>query len=264
SAGPTGLGLVGPSVFGIGILPPVQVPTAQPLQALDGINAAALVNRALVPPVGGVPTQLADIVTVPGLPNNGDAVTAAVNPALSTAMGTFGPQITKALNGAFGPAATEIARRFVALAEAATQASQAIPPVGTPNGSGLPVSTPPAASVPNNLLTSAAPAAPSVPLPAVAELVEDINVPEELQPRKRPRLSVNTRTPNPGESAAVGSRTSTNRAGTNGPGGLRSTVRNAPERVTDAVSGTVKSATDTVRDKVGSLGKLGKAGNDDG
>jgi hypothetical protein len=251
--------------------PPVQVPTAQPLQALDGLNPARLVNPGPVPagvvpaalvnpglvPAGVVPTQLTGALTPLGLPTDAGAVTAAVNPTLSTATSTLGPLITKALNGSFGPAANEIARGMVALTAELTEASQAI--ASTPNGSALPVSTPPVASVPNNLPTSPAPAVPSVPLSAVADLVEDINVPQDPQPRNRPRLNVITGTGNPGESALVGNaRTSTGSGGTDAPGGLRSTVQNAPKRVTDAVSGTVKSVTDTVSGAVGSLGKLGK------
>jgi hypothetical protein len=212
-----------------------------------------------------VPAQLTNAVAPLGLPSNGEAVTAAINPTLSNATATLGPLITKALNGSFGPAANEIARRIVALGEQLAEASQVS--ASTPNGSGLPLSPPPIASVPDTLLTSPAPA---VPLPAAADLVEDINVPEDPQPRTRPRLNVITGTGNPGESALVGnSRTSTGGAATNAPGGLRSTVQNAPKRVTDAVSGTVKSVTDTVTDTVsgavsGAIGSLGKLGQDDG
>ena len=242
-AGTTGLGFTGPSLFGTAPLPPVQVGTAPTQQSPDDPISAALSNL--------------------GVPDRGEAVTAALNSPVSTAVAPLSPQIIKALNGSFGPAAIEIARRIVTLTELLAQASQAIPPASTPNGSGVPVSTPPAASVPNNLFTGSAPVVPSEPGAVVADLVgsQDIAVPEDPQPRKRPRLNVITGTGNPGETAGVGSsRTSTNGAGTNAPGGLRSTVQNAPKRVTDAVSGTVKSVTDTV----GSLGKLGKADDDDG
>jgi hypothetical protein len=234
NAGTTGLGFTAPSLFGTAPLPPVQVGTAPSGQSLDGPISAALTNL--------------------GVPNNGSA---ALSSPVSTAVAPLSPQVTKALNGTFGPAAREIARRIVMLTELLAQASQAIPPASTPNGSGVPVSTPPAASVPNNLFTGSAPVVPSEPGAVVADLVgsQDIAVPEDPQPRKGPRLNVITGTGNPGETAAVGSsRTSTNGAGTNAPGGLRSTVQNAPKRVTDAVSGTVKSVTDTVSDAVGSLG----------
>lgn len=261
NAGPTGLGVAGPSVFGIGVLPPVQVPTAQPLQALEGLDPAALVNPGLALPAGVVPTQLTDAVTGLALPTGGDAVTAVANPALST-VAPLSPQITKALNGNFGPSASELASRMVALNELLAQASQAIPPASTPNGSGLPVSTPPAASIPNNLFAPSALVVPSEPIVAVSDVVDSLGI-EDPQPRKRPRLNVTTRTGNRGENAEVGSRTSTNSGGTDAPGGLRSTVQNAPKRVTDAVSDTVKSVTDKVSDAVGGLGKLGK-GDDDG
>ena len=89
---------------------------------------------------------------------------------------------------------------------------------------------------------------PSEPLAAVADLVgnPDIAVPETPQPRKRPRLNVITGTGNPGGTATVGSRPSTNSGGTDAPGGLSSTVQNAPKRVTDTVSDTVGSVSDTV------------------
>lgn len=288
SAGPAGAGVVGPSVFGIGVLPPVQVPTANPLQVLDSANPAALVNPAglvntalstaglvnpvlntagvvsagVVPagvvPAGVVPTQLTGAVTSLGLPTHAAAVTAAVNPAISSATATSS-LITKALNGSFGPAATEIAQRLVALTAELTKAAHAMP--STANGSGLPVSTPPIASVTDNLLAAPPLIAPSEPGAAVTDLVGDIGLPEDA-PRNRPRLNVITGTGNSGESALVGnSRTS---GGTTASGGLRSTVQNAPKRVTDAVSGTVKSVTDTVKDTVsGAVGSLGKLGNGD-
>ena len=283
SAGPTGAGVVGPSAFGIGVVPPVQVSTAQPLQVLDSVNPAALVNPAglvnpvlstagvvsagVVPagvvPAGVVPTQLTGALTPLGLPTHAAAVTAAVNPALSSATATSS-LITKALNGSFGPAATEIAQRLVALTAELTKAAQAIQAPSTPNGSGLPVSTPPVDSVTDNLLAAPAPIVPSEPGAAVTDLVGDIGSPEEA-PRNRPRLNVITGTGNPGESALVGNgRTSTGGGGTTATGGLRSTVQNAPKRVTGAVSGTVKSVTGTVKDAVsGAVGGLGKLGNGD-
>jgi len=105
---------------------------------------------------------------------------------------------------------------------------------------------------------------PSGPLAAVADLVgnQDVDVPEGPQTRKRPRLNVTTPAEDADESTVLRNRTSTNGSGTSAPGGLRSTLQNAPKRVTDTVRDTVKSVTDTVSDAVGSLGKLGKDGDE--
>jgi hypothetical protein len=233
NAGTTGLGFTGPSLLGTAPLPPIQVGTAPTKQSPDDPISATLANA--------------------GVPNSGEAVSAVLNSPFSTAVAPLRAQITKALEGSFGPAASEIARSMVALTELLAQASQAIPSASTPNGSGVPVSTPPAASVPNNLFTGSAPVVPSEPLAAVADLVgnQDVVVPEDPQPMTRPRLNVITGTGNPGKTAAVGnSPSSNNSSGTNAPGGLRSTVQNAPKRVTD----TVKSVTDKVSGAVGSLG----------
>ncbi len=213
SAGPTGAGFVGPSVFGISVVPPVQFRTAQPFQSVGRVAPTRVTVPPLALPVGVSPAQLTNVPASVGLPLppvglppvglpavNTAAVTSAVNPVLGSATANL-PQITKALDGAFGPAAAEIARNVVALSAELAKVSQTIPPPGT-NGSGLPPPTPSVPSVANNLVPASVPAVPSQPLPAVADLVEDINVPEVSQPRKRPRLNVITGTGNPSDSAA--------------------------------------------------------------
>jgi hypothetical protein len=280
SAGPAGVGYVGPSVFGIGVVPPVQVLTAQPFQSVGRLVPTGVAVPQVALPAGVVPTQVPNVLAPLGLPvalppvslpsvglppADTAAVTSVGNPVLGGATANL-PQITKALDGVFGPAAAEIARNVVALNAELAKAAQTIPPPGAPNGSGLPLPTATVPSVADNVLPVSAPAVVSQPLPAVTGLVEDIGVPEDA-PRNRPRLNVITGTGNPGENALIGtSRTSTGGGGTTAPGGLRSTVQNAPKRVTDAVSGTVKSVTDTVSGAVsgavGSLGKLGKGGDD--
>jgi hypothetical protein len=241
NAGATGLGFTAPSLFGTTPLPPVQVGTAPTRQSADPV-AAALSNL--------------------GVPDQGEAITAALNSPVSTAVEPLSPQLTKALNGSFGPAASEIARRLVTLTELLNQASQAIPSPSLPNGSGVPVSTPPANPVPNDLFTGSAPVVPSRPLAAVADIAdnEDVVLPDGPQPRKLPRLDLTSSTDDQDDGPVFGNRTSTNGSRTNAPGGLRSTVQNAPKRVTDTVRGTVKSVTDKVSDAVGSLGKDGDEG----
>jgi hypothetical protein len=191
------------------------------------------------------------------------AVTSTVNPVLATATANL-PQITKALDGAFGPAAAEIARNVVALNAELEKVAKTVPPPAIPSGSDLPLPTPSVPSVVDNVLPVSAPAVTSQPLPAVTGLVENLDVPKTSQPRNRPRLNVITGTGNPVESAVGSARTATGGSGPTAPGGLRSTVQNAPKKVTDAVSGTVKSVTDkvsgAVSGAVGSLGKIGKGG----
>jgi len=242
NAGTTGLGFTAPSLFGAAPLPPVQVGTAPTRQSADPI---------------------AEALSTLGVPDQGDAIPAALNTPVSTAVEPLSPQLTKALNGSFGPAASEIARRLVALTELLNRASQAISSASR-NVSAVPVSTPPADPVPNNLFAGSAPVVPSGPLAAVADLVgnQDVDVPEGPQTRKRPRLNVTTPAEDADESTVLRNRTSTNGSGTSAPGGLRSTLQNAPKRVTDTVRDTVKSVTDTVSDAVGSLGKLGKDGDE--
>ncbi len=243
NAGTTGLGVTSPSLFGTAALPPVQVGTAPTRQSADPI---------------------AEALSSLGVPDQGDTITAALNSPVSTAVGPLSPQLTKALNGSFGPAASEIARSLVALTELLNQVSQAVPSAGAPNGSGLPAPTPPALTVANNLFTGSAPVVPSAPLAAVADLVgnQDVVVPEGPQTTKRSRLDAASRMDDPDERGVFGKRTSTNGSGTSAPGGLRSTVQDAPKRVTDTVRDTVKSVTDKVSDAVGSLGKLGKGGDE--
>ena len=112
NAGTTGLGFTAPSLFGTAPLAPVQVGSAPTRQSSDPISEA-----------------LSNL----GVPNQSEAVNAAVNSPVSTAVAPLSPQLAKALNGSFGPAAAEIARTIVALNELLAQASQAIPPASTPN-----------------------------------------------------------------------------------------------------------------------------------
>jgi hypothetical protein len=294
SATAAGLGVAGPSAFGIGVVPPVAVPTAAPLQVLDTVNPAALVNPAglvntalgtagLVNPIAGtagvvaagalpgvVPpgvalTGLTSVLTPLGLPTQAATVAAALNPALTNAS-TTSSLITKALNGLFGPAATQVAQTLVELTTELTKAAQALPAPSTAPAAGLPVSEPPLATVTDNLLAAPTAIGAGEPGAAVTDLVGDIGLPAD-PPRSRPRLTVVPGTGNPGDTALIGNgRAPTGGGGATAPGGLRSTVQNAPKKVTDAVSGTVKSVTDTVKNTVsgavGSLGKLGKG--DDG
>ncbi len=274
SAGPNGVGYIGPSVFGISAVPPVQFRTAQPFQSVGRVVPTRLAVPPLALPVPVSPAQVTNVLASLGLPLpplglppvalppvNTAPVTSTVNPVLGTATANL-PQITKALDGAFGPAAAEIARNVVALNAELARIAQTIPPPGIPNGSDLPLPTPSVPAVADNLLPVSAPAAPS--LPAVTGLVEDLDVPKTSQPRNRPRLNVITGTGNPVESAVDSARTATGGSGPTAAGGLRSTVQNAPKKVTDAVSGSVKSVTDTVSGAVsgavGSLGKIGKGG----
>ena len=172
NAGTTGLGFTAPSVFGTSPLPPVQVGTAPSGQSVDGPVSAALTNL--------------------GVPNKGSAT---VTSPVSTAVTPLNPQVAKALNGTFGPAASELARTLVALNELLAQASQTVSPLTTPKEP-LPLSPPPA----DSLATPLAPVVSSEPLAAVADLVggQDVALPEAREPRNRPRLNVITGTGNPG------------------------------------------------------------------
>lgn len=285
NAGPNGVGYVGPSVFGLSAVPPVQFRTAQPFQSVGRVVPTRLAVPRVAVPVPVSPAQVTSVLASLGLPLpslglppvalpavdtsavtsvvDTGAVTSTVNPVLATATANL-PQITKALDGAFGPAAAEIARNVVALNAELLKVAKTVPPPAIPNGSDLPLPTPSVSSVVDNVLPVSAPAATNQPLPAVTGLVENLDVPKTSQPRNRPRLNVITGTGNPVESAVGSARTATGGSDLTAPGGLRSTVQNAPKKVTDAVSGTVKSVTDkvsgAVSGAVGSLGKIGKGG----
>lgn len=256
NAGTSGAGVAGPSLFGVPTVPSTQVGTAPGGQPLDG-------------PVSQALTDL-------GVADEGAPVSTALRAPLSSTLGRLDPQIQKALNGVFGPAAKEIAQRIVAFNELLARAAQPAEALSAP----LPAATAgsPAPALPaNSLLGSTAPVVSNTHA-AVADVAPNLNVAAapEAGPRTRPRLNVITGTGNPGGAATVGNgRTSDGAAGATAPGGLRSTVQNvtgglrstvqdAPKKVTDAVSGTVKSVTDKVGDAVGGLGKLGKGGGDDG
>jgi hypothetical protein len=131
NAGTTGFGFTGPSLFGVGLLPPFQVGTAPSQQSPDGLIPAALLNLFLAPPAGIAPTQLTDLGTLLGLPNPFGSVQSVLNPLFNTAVAPFGSQITDALNSNIGPLTNGFASGAASLTGLLAQLTGGIAPTSS-------------------------------------------------------------------------------------------------------------------------------------
>jgi hypothetical protein len=95
--GTTGFGFTGPSLFGVGLIPPIQVGTAPTQQSPDGLIPASLLNLGLA-----LPTQATSVTELLGLPDPQDALDAFVNPAFNATFAPLGALITAYLNDNIG------------------------------------------------------------------------------------------------------------------------------------------------------------------
>jgi hypothetical protein len=97
NAGTTGFGFSGPSLFGVGLLPHLQVGTAPDQQSPDGLIPPDVLNLGL-----DVPTQLTSVTEVLGIPSPQLAVDALVNPVFNATAAPLGALITAFLNENIG------------------------------------------------------------------------------------------------------------------------------------------------------------------
>jgi hypothetical protein len=97
NAGTTGFGFSGPSLFGVGLLPHLQVGTAPDQQSPDGLIPAEVLNLGL-----DVPTQLTSVTEVLGIPSPQLAINALVNPVFNATAAPLGALITEFLNENIG------------------------------------------------------------------------------------------------------------------------------------------------------------------
>lgn len=107
NAGTTGFGFTGPSLFTVGLLPPIQIGKAPTNQTPDGLIPAALLNTGL-----GIPTQTVALSSLLGLPDPQSALDATVNPVFNATVAPVGQQLTAALNEINGPLTNGLASGF--------------------------------------------------------------------------------------------------------------------------------------------------------
>ncbi|MDO3635593.1 hypothetical protein [Mycolicibacterium arseniciresistens] len=97
NAGTTGFGFSGPSLFGVGLLPHLQVGTAPDQQSPDGVIPPLVLNAGL-----NVPTQLTSVTGVLNVPSPQLAIDALVNPVFNATAAPLGALITEFLNENIG------------------------------------------------------------------------------------------------------------------------------------------------------------------
>jgi len=118
--GTTGFGFTGPSVAGVGLLPPIQIGTAPVQKSDDGLLPAAVINAGLI-----IPTQVTDLATLAGLPNiQTTVIDPFVNPVFNSTFGAAGAAVTAYLDAHVGKwvdsasnGALELSGRFEKLTE---------------------------------------------------------------------------------------------------------------------------------------------------
>ena len=126
NAGPSGFGFTGPSLFTVGLLPPIQIGTAPTQQSDDGLIPKEVLNLGLA-----TPTQTAALTTLLGLPNPQDGVNAFVNPVFNPTIGAAGQQFTGLLNENVGTFVNGLASGFEDLTGQIADATGGAPPSTT-------------------------------------------------------------------------------------------------------------------------------------
>ena len=130
--GTTGFGFTLPSLFTVGLLPPIQIGTAPSQQSPDGLIPASVLNLGL-----GIPTQTTDVLTLLGLPNAGDLIEAVLTPVYNTLVTPFANIITNALNGFVGPLTLGLASGIEQLTAFLAQLTGGLPGANAPVPSAL-------------------------------------------------------------------------------------------------------------------------------
>jgi hypothetical protein len=125
--GDKGFGFAGPSLFGVGLLPPLNVGTSPTQQSSDGLVGSVLLNT-LFDAGRLVPTQTTSVTQLLGLPDVGGALGSAILAPGYTALVTpFATQFTNFLNENAGSIVNGGANGFEQLTAAIESLSEGLP-----------------------------------------------------------------------------------------------------------------------------------------
>jgi hypothetical protein len=107
NVGTTGVGVTLPSLFGVGLVPPIQIGTAVGQESSDGLIGKDILNAGL-----NTPTQLTDVATLIGLGGVFSPVESGGTAVWNAAVRPVGDQITNYLNDNVGDWANGAASQF--------------------------------------------------------------------------------------------------------------------------------------------------------
>jgi hypothetical protein len=130
--GTDGFGFAGPSLFGVGLLPPLQVGTAPSQQDPDGLLPASVLNVLHTGLRTAVPTQLTSVTQILGIPDVGDTLSDAIlTPGYHVLVTPLATQYTSFVNQNIGSwtngAASGLEQLTAAIADLSAQVPGATP-----------------------------------------------------------------------------------------------------------------------------------------
>jgi hypothetical protein len=131
NVGDDGFGFSGPSLFGVGLIPPIQVGDAPTQQSPDGLipaNGLVSLNTLFTAGRALSPTQLTSVTEVLGIPNVGQSLADAVlTPGYQILVTPLATQLTAYLNANLGSWVNGGASQFEQLTAAIANLSAQIP-----------------------------------------------------------------------------------------------------------------------------------------
>ena len=127
NVGNDGFGFTGPSVFGVGLLPPFQVGTAPAQQSSDGLVNVLALNLLHNTLRAANPTQVTSVAQLLGLPDVGGAFAAAITPGYAAFVTPLAKQYTNVLDQNVGPAINGLATGVEQVTGAAADLSYGLP-----------------------------------------------------------------------------------------------------------------------------------------
>ena len=198
NAGDSGFGFSGPSLFGVGILPPLQVGSAPQQQSDDGLIPASILNLLHTTLRAGVPTQATSVTQLLGIPDVGAALSGAVlTPGFDLLLRPVGMQFTNGTNQINGPLTNGLAISLEQLTAAIARLSYALPGANTPvvPAPGVQPQVAPAPTVQSrvassNVVPGTTTAAEKKPVVESIEASEDTSDAEDIEDTEAPSKNV--------------------------------------------------------------------------
>jgi hypothetical protein len=243
NAGNSGIGVTLPSLFGVGLLPPIQIGEPVGQESSDGLIGKDILNLGLA-----VPTQVTSVAELVGMGGVFNPAEAAGTAVWNATVRPIGEQVTAALNEVNGPITNGVASSFERFTGAIADATGGVPAT---------TSTLAAAAQP-----SAAPIATSKAEPKATPSANEItNVSVRLDERLKlanKRIEAATNNARERTEAAV-QRTQTrlNNIAAEGQKAINNTVNGLKKTVNDTVK-KAKDATDNLTKKKDSDSKKDK------
>jgi hypothetical protein len=132
NVGDEGFGFSGPSLFGVGLIPPIQIGTAPTQQSSDGLVGKDLLNILFTAGRTAVPTQATSVTQLLGLPNPNDFVSPLLTPVYGATITPVSTLFTNYVNQNLGSWVNGGASGFEQLTAAIANLSYGLPGATTP------------------------------------------------------------------------------------------------------------------------------------